>query len=82
MNEIILNNVNMSQSGGSLLYHSYPKEPMTTILFETVTFTDNAQIDINSTSEGQSLIVIREDGTGCNQLPSDTTFSNFDSVFL
>ena len=57
-----------SGSGRSLTYHSFPMEPMTNIKFNYIGLIDNVQDSIdNSVSFVHSLIVITEDGTGCNQ---------------
>ena len=55
---------------------------MTTMILETITFTNNTQDnDVNSASSAESLIVIKEDRTCCN-LPSETNTNDFDSVIL
>ena len=76
-NYITMNNIHVYDIGGSFIYHSYPNEPMTEITLINVKFENNIEDNSEeSVSNGESLIIIKEDGSGCSQLPSETMNSN------
>ena len=75
LNSFSLTNFVISESIGTILYHSFPREPMTHISMIDSVWENNVQY-IPRVSNSVNLIVIEEDGSGCSQLPvslDDTT---------
>ena len=83
MNQFYFKNIDISDCSGSFLYHWYPNEPTNAFVSENINYNNNVQEDaIGTVLDGQSLIIVKEDGSGCNQLPSQTTNYENDGLHL
>ena len=83
LNDIILNEINLSDVSGAVIYHLYSSVPNTLISLTNTLFANSIEgADSSSVWSGTSMIILKEDGTGCGELLSDLSdLSNWTNSF-